>query len=70
MSELTPQERLAWIATAHARSDNRLSGRISCEECEDPWPCPTYVVATAADIPGDPFAARDVDLYRRAGMES
>lgn len=68
MTQHTPHQRLAWIARAHASVKNTKTERAYCDECESSWPCPTYIVATQVDVPGDPFEERDQDLYRRAGL--
>ncbi len=67
--DLTPELRLARITNAHSPHVNPVLKAKYCEECENPWPCPTYITATADSIRNDPFDRRDVELFKEAGME-
>jgi hypothetical protein len=51
-----PADRLARIAQAHSK--DTVNGMTSglCNECERPWPCPTYTWATTER---DPLATWD-----------
>lgn len=51
------QVRLERIAAAHCTSNDL--GNLICEECLDPYPCPTYIWATSIDLQHDPFDLRD-----------
>lgn len=52
MKPVTPKERVARIASAHAV----FEGATFCKICAVPWPCATFEWATNPHLfPGDPW---------------